>query len=253
MRHTTEITLVNRADEILAERGIIERGEVRRLVVHDALVDTAQPCSRCLNPLSASWGSPRSGRRGPLPPTAPWNEASIRRSGSPSWGGPGHSRLPSFRTTHRCWSAIWSWSCWTWPWTCSAASPTTRPTVANGPWSNCARRFNGAEGAQECGEQLALGRVHRPVAHELPLAGLARCREAGKLVVGGRINLHVQGCVMRHLSPPPTQSANRLRPHPRWRWSRQTNRAAPLGASRSACLGGSAITPHWAITRQNQF
>ena len=40
MRHTTEITLVNRADEILAERGIIERGEVRRLVVHDALVDT---------------------------------------------------------------------------------------------------------------------------------------------------------------------------------------------------------------------
>ena len=36
------------------------------------------------------------------------------------------------------------------------------------------------------------------VAHELPLAGLARCREAGKLVVGDGINLHVQGCVMRH-------------------------------------------------------
>ena len=40
MRHTTEITLVNRADEIRAESGIIERGEVRRLVVQDTLVDT---------------------------------------------------------------------------------------------------------------------------------------------------------------------------------------------------------------------
>ena len=40
MRHTMEITLVNRADEILAESGIIERGKVRRLVVRDALVDT---------------------------------------------------------------------------------------------------------------------------------------------------------------------------------------------------------------------
>ncbi len=40
MRHTTEITLVNRADEILAESGIIERREVRRLLVRDALVDT---------------------------------------------------------------------------------------------------------------------------------------------------------------------------------------------------------------------
>ena len=41
------------------------------------------------------------------------------------------------------------------------------------------------------------------VAHELPLAGLAGCREAGKLVVGGKINLHRQGCVMRHLRVPP--------------------------------------------------
>ena len=40
MRHTTEITLVNRADEILAESGIIKRGEVRRMLVPDALVDT---------------------------------------------------------------------------------------------------------------------------------------------------------------------------------------------------------------------
>ncbi|MCY4372569.1 MAG: hypothetical protein OXC31_02275 [Spirochaetaceae bacterium] len=40
MRHTTEITLVNRADEILAESGIIKEEDVRRHVVHDALVDT---------------------------------------------------------------------------------------------------------------------------------------------------------------------------------------------------------------------
>ena len=40
MRHTVEITLVNRSDDILAERGIIKRDAVRRLVVSDALVDT---------------------------------------------------------------------------------------------------------------------------------------------------------------------------------------------------------------------
>ena len=40
MGHTTEITLVNRVDEIRAESGIIEREKVRRLVVRDALVDT---------------------------------------------------------------------------------------------------------------------------------------------------------------------------------------------------------------------
>lgn len=40
MRHTAEITLVNRSDDILAERGIIERDAVRRLVVSDGLVDT---------------------------------------------------------------------------------------------------------------------------------------------------------------------------------------------------------------------
>ncbi len=40
MRHTTEITLVNRADEIRAESGIIERARVRSLEVRDALVDT---------------------------------------------------------------------------------------------------------------------------------------------------------------------------------------------------------------------
>ena len=40
MRHTTEIALVNRADEIRAESGIIERAKVRSLVVRDALVDT---------------------------------------------------------------------------------------------------------------------------------------------------------------------------------------------------------------------
>ena len=40
MRHTTEIELVNLADTVLADRGVIKREEVRRVIVKDALVDT---------------------------------------------------------------------------------------------------------------------------------------------------------------------------------------------------------------------
>jgi len=40
MQHTTEIKLVNREDEILAQRGIIKPENVRQVIVKDALVDT---------------------------------------------------------------------------------------------------------------------------------------------------------------------------------------------------------------------
>ena len=40
MRHTTEIKLVNRRDEILSEESIIKHEDVRQLIVKDALVDT---------------------------------------------------------------------------------------------------------------------------------------------------------------------------------------------------------------------
>ena len=61
MRHTTEITLVNRADEILAERSIIERGEVRRLVVRDALIDTGATRLSLPRPLIRQLGLARAG------------------------------------------------------------------------------------------------------------------------------------------------------------------------------------------------
>ena len=40
MRHTTEIELTNLADAVLADRGVIKREDIRRVVVEDALVDT---------------------------------------------------------------------------------------------------------------------------------------------------------------------------------------------------------------------
>ena len=40
MRHTTEIELTNLADAILADRGVIKREDIRRVIVKDALVDT---------------------------------------------------------------------------------------------------------------------------------------------------------------------------------------------------------------------
>ena len=40
MRHTTKIELVNLADAVLADRGVIKREDVRRVIVKDALVDT---------------------------------------------------------------------------------------------------------------------------------------------------------------------------------------------------------------------
>ena len=40
MRHTTEITLANLADLVLAQEGVIAPEEVRRITIKDALVDT---------------------------------------------------------------------------------------------------------------------------------------------------------------------------------------------------------------------
>ena len=40
MRHTTRIELTNLADTVLAERGVINGEDIRRVIVEDALVDT---------------------------------------------------------------------------------------------------------------------------------------------------------------------------------------------------------------------
>ena len=40
MRHTTKIELTNLADAVLADRGVIKREDIRRVIVEDALVDT---------------------------------------------------------------------------------------------------------------------------------------------------------------------------------------------------------------------
>ncbi len=40
MRHTTEIEIANLADVVLANRGVINSEDVRRVTVKDALVDT---------------------------------------------------------------------------------------------------------------------------------------------------------------------------------------------------------------------
>ncbi|MDE0427727.1 MAG: aspartyl protease family protein [Candidatus Poribacteria bacterium] len=40
MKHTTRIELVNRKDMFLAEAGVIAPGEIRQVIVEDAVVDT---------------------------------------------------------------------------------------------------------------------------------------------------------------------------------------------------------------------
>ena len=40
MKHTTRIELTNRKDQILAEAGVIKPGNIRKVVVNDAVVDT---------------------------------------------------------------------------------------------------------------------------------------------------------------------------------------------------------------------
>ena len=40
MKHTTRIELTNREDQILAKAGVIKPGDIRRVVVNDAVVDT---------------------------------------------------------------------------------------------------------------------------------------------------------------------------------------------------------------------
>ena len=40
MRHTTRIELVNREDQLLAKAGVITPGEIRQVIVEDAVVDT---------------------------------------------------------------------------------------------------------------------------------------------------------------------------------------------------------------------
>lgn len=40
MRHTTVIELTNLVDTVLADRGVIEREDIRSVIVEDALVDT---------------------------------------------------------------------------------------------------------------------------------------------------------------------------------------------------------------------
>ncbi len=40
MKHTTQIELANRKDQILAEAGVIKPEDIRRVVVKDAVVDT---------------------------------------------------------------------------------------------------------------------------------------------------------------------------------------------------------------------
>ena len=40
MRHTTTIELVNREDQLLAKAGVITPGEIRQVIVEDAVVDT---------------------------------------------------------------------------------------------------------------------------------------------------------------------------------------------------------------------
>ena len=115
MRHTTEITLVNRADEILAESGIIERGEVRRMLVPDALVDTG--ATRLSLPQSliervglTPVGATRSLTANGTVERSIYSEVRftvLGRSGT-------LEAYCTFATTHQSWSAIWSWSCWTW-------------------------------------------------------------------------------------------------------------------------------------------
>ena len=40
MKHTTRIELTNREDQILAKAGVINPGDIRRVIVNDAVVDT---------------------------------------------------------------------------------------------------------------------------------------------------------------------------------------------------------------------
>ncbi len=40
MKHTTRIELANREDQILAKAGVIKPGDIRRVVVNNAVVDT---------------------------------------------------------------------------------------------------------------------------------------------------------------------------------------------------------------------
>ena len=40
MKHTTRIELVNREDQLLAKAGVIAPGEIRQVIVEDAVVDT---------------------------------------------------------------------------------------------------------------------------------------------------------------------------------------------------------------------
>lgn len=40
MKHTTQIELANRKDQILAKAGVIKPEDIRRVVINDAVVDT---------------------------------------------------------------------------------------------------------------------------------------------------------------------------------------------------------------------
>ena len=64
MKHITRIELANRKDQILAEAGVIKHGDVRRVVVNDAVVDTGATGLALPKPLIERLGlTPVRGRR----------------------------------------------------------------------------------------------------------------------------------------------------------------------------------------------
>ena len=56
MKHTTTIELVNREDQLLAKAGVISPGEVRQVIVEDAVVDTGATGLSLPEPLIAQLG-----------------------------------------------------------------------------------------------------------------------------------------------------------------------------------------------------
>lgn len=103
MRYTTEVVLTNRADEILAQSGVIAGEAVRRIVVPDALVDTGATRLSLPGSLIRQLG---------LTPQSLTANGTVERTIYSEvrftvLDGPGPWRSPTCPTKRRCWSGTW--------------------------------------------------------------------------------------------------------------------------------------------------